>query len=96
LTSRESEEASGDLSDWLLGQLLKINHDVNSKGQLLELGGSVVKGKKIAGSDHEPLFEAMATLNVKSAKAEGRTKRYLNKMPLDYYCSNWNISMHHC
>jgi dsRNA-specific ribonuclease len=75
LTSQESEEAIGDLVDWLLGQALELNHDVNSKGQLLELGGSVARGKKIAGSEHEPLFEAVATLHTNSAKAEGRTKK---------------------
>jgi hypothetical protein len=75
LTSQESEEAIGDLADWLLGKTLGLNRDNNSKGQVLELGGSLAKGKKIAGNDHEPLFEAMSTLNVKSTEAEGRTKK---------------------
>jgi hypothetical protein len=35
---------------------LELNRNVKSKGRLLKLGGSVTKGKKIAGSNHKPLF----------------------------------------
>jgi len=55
------DEAIQNLVDWLLEEALSLNHDMNAKGRLLELGGTISQTKRIGGTDHKPIFKAVAS-----------------------------------
>jgi dsRNA-specific ribonuclease len=68
----KDEDAVADLVTWLIEEARNL--DMNAKGQLLEFGGTV-DSIRVGGSDHAPVFKAMARLDDQTVEATGKTRK---------------------
>jgi len=67
-------DAVAQLAEYLVTQQGTQRSDPNTKGRLLELGGTVTS-QRTGGGDHNPVFEAVAQLDDATATAKGPNKR---------------------